>query len=415
MPILEIFSQGEEIVTGQTVDTNAAWLSEQAVELGFTASRHTAVGDKLGDLIALLKEIAGRADCCLCTGGLGPTSDDLTAEAVAEAFGLPLAFDAIAYRQIGNYFSNRNRPMPETNRKQAMLPQGSIRLDNDWGTAPGFAVQAGRCWFAFMPGVPSEMRHMFLERVKPLLTERFELKPSRLVTIKTFGIGESDIQQMIGNIVIPEGVELGFRAGVDEVQTKLLFPADYIESEIAALTNNIADRLLRPMFVFGIDGLDEKVGSLASVVDNLMSAAGMTLAVVETASQGLFASKCLGCSWLHSAIYEKSLSALARRLGVNIDGLDTANTGSTLANALWAHNRVDMVLVQMYEGSIEQFQDKDQTVKLYTTLVHNIDLEDRESTQWSLDIRYLSGPAARKQNQAALCGLDKLRRKLLGI
>ena len=89
-PTLEIFSQGEEVVTGQTVDTNAAWLSEQVVTLGFTVTRHTAVGDKLDDLVTLLREISTRADCCICTGGLGPTSDDLTAEAVAKAFDLPL-------------------------------------------------------------------------------------------------------------------------------------------------------------------------------------------------------------------------------------------------------------------------------------------------------------------------------------
>jgi nicotinamide-nucleotide amidase len=406
MPILEIFSQGEEIVTGQTVDTNAAWLSEQAVQMGFSVTRHTTVGDKLADLVDLMKEISLRADCCFCTGGLGPTSDDLTAEAVAQAFGLPLEFDETAYRQIQSYFSNRQRPMPEINRKQALLPQGSIRLDNDWGTAPGFAVQAGRCWFAFMPGVPSEMRNMFAERVKPLIEGRFALSPSQLVTIKTFGLGESDIQQLIGNIAIPDAVQLGFRAGVDEVQTKLLFPPGYPEPEMMELTNKVADCLIRPVCVFGIDGLGESVGNLASVVDRLMTKAGATLAVVETASQGLFAAKCLGYAWLHSAVYEKSLAALAQRLDVNINGLDTANTGSTLAHALWAQYKVDMVLVQLYGGSLEQFLDKDQSVKLYTSLVHNIELE---KTQWSHQFTTLSGPATRKQNQAALFALNMLR------
>jgi nicotinamide-nucleotide amidase len=406
MPILEIFSQGEEIVTGQTVDTNAAWLSEQAVQLGFTVARHTAVGDKLADLVELLKEISERADCCLCTGGLGPTSDDLTAEAVAEAFGLPLAFDEIAYRQIQAYFSNRQRPMPEVNRKQALLPQGSIRLDNDWGTAPGFALQARRCWFAFMPGVPSEMRRMFTERVKPLFNGRFTLMPSRLVTIKTFGLGESDIQHLIRDVDIPDTVQLGFRAGLDDVQTKLLFPPGYPELEMAELANRIADRLLRPMCVFGIDGFGGKVGSLASVVDRLMNKAGATLAVVETASHGLFAAKCLGYGWLHSAVYEKSLNSLAERFGVALDAGDLANAGSTLANALWERSRVDIVLVQMYEGSMAQFLDNGQTVKLYTTLVHNTELE---RSQWSLQISSLSGPAERKQNQAALFALNKLR------
>jgi nicotinamide-nucleotide amidase len=147
-PTLEIFSQGEEIVTGQIVDTNAAWLSQQAVACGFTVTRHTAVGDKLDDLIVLLQDISPRADCCICTGGLGPTSDDLTAEAVAYAFNLPLKFDDIAFEQISNFFAHRNKTMPESNRKQAMLPHGAERIDNEWGTAPGFSLQYGRCWFA---------------------------------------------------------------------------------------------------------------------------------------------------------------------------------------------------------------------------------------------------------------------------
>ncbi|MDD1612797.1 MAG: competence/damage-inducible protein A [Methylococcaceae bacterium] len=402
MPILEIFSQGEEIVTGQTVDTNAAWLSEQAVQLGFTVARHTAVGDKLADLISLLKDIAERADCCICTGGLGPTSDDLTAEAVANAFGMPLEFDEIAYRQIQGYFSNRKRPMPEINRKQALLPQASIRLDNDWGTAPGFALQAGRCWFAFLPGVPSEMRNIFLEHVKPLLDDRFMLKPSRLVTIKTFGIGESDIQHRLDEVKMPERVQLGFRAGVDEVQTKLLFPADYAETDMATLTEQIAARL--GDFVFGIDGLTEETGNLASVVDKLMRDAGKTLAAIETASQGLLASKCLGSEWFKCTFFEQSLPAMARRFGVTVDENDLTQAGALLANALQDQQAADFILIQLYEGSPAQFQNKDQTIILYNTLL------TRDSMQQNR--HNLGGPAGRKQNQAALLGLDLLRRHL---
>lgn len=401
-PILEIFSQGEEIVTGQTVDTNAAWLSEQAVQLGFKVSRHTAVGDKLDDLVALLKDIEERADVCLCTGGLGPTRDDLTAEAVSRAFGLPLVFDETAYAQICRYYSNRNRVMPETNRKQAMLPQGSLRLDNDWGTAPGFAVQTRRCWFDFLPGVPSEMRHMFTDRVTPLLNERFVLNPSRLVTIKTLGIGESDIQQRLEDLEIPERVQLGFRAGVDEVQTKLLFPADHPEADTEALTGQVAARL--GDFVFGVDGLTEGTGNLVSVVDKLMRDAGKTLAVIETASQGLLAAKCLGCPWLNCALFEKSLDALAQRLGVATEANDLVETGGRLGKALQHQNSADFVLVQLCEGSAAQVQDKDRTIILYNTLLtKDAMLQNRHS---------LGGPAGRKRNQAALLGLDLLRRHL---
>jgi competence/damage-inducible protein CinA-like protein len=401
-PILEIFSQGEEIVTGQTVDSNAAWLSEQAAQMGFSITRHTAVGDKLADLTDLLREIAARADCCLCTGGLGPTCDDLTAEAVAQAFNLPLAFDAVAFAQIQQFFNNRNRPMSAANRKQAMLPQGAERLDNHWGTAPGFALRHGRCWFAFMPGVPYEMRHMFLKKIHPQLFSRFALKAGQLISIKTFGIGESDIQQRLNGIAIPPPVKLGFRAGVDEVQTKLLFPADFSEPAMAELTFSIADRLGDA--VFGIDGLRQTAGSLAAVVDGLMMAAGKTLAVAETASHGLLAAKCLGSSWLLSAVYEQSLSALGVRFAVSVDTGNLPATGAGLANALQQQSAADFVLIQLHKGGQEQFQDKDCSIVLYNTLLFRNDRQESRHT--------LTGPAGRKQNQAALSGLDVLRRYL---
>ncbi len=401
-PTLEIFSQGEEIVTGQTVDSNSAWLSEQAVHMGFTVTRHTAVGDKLGDLVDLLREISTRADCCLCTGGLGPTIDDLTAEAVAQAFNLPLRFDETAFAQIEQFFKNRNRPMPEANRKQAMLPQGALRLDNGWGTAPGFALQLGRCWFAFMPGVPYEMRQLFLERIQPLLASRFALKPGKLISIKTFGIGESDIQQRLAGIEIPAPVQLGFRAGVDEVQTKLLFPADFPEPAIADLALTVAGRLGDA--VFGIDGLTQAVGGLASVVDQLMIAAGKTLAVAETASQGFLAAKCLGSSWLLSAVYEQSLTALGQRWAVSVDTGNLPATGATLAKALQDQSAADFVLIQLYEGGQDQFQHKDRSIILYNTLL--------TGDHWQQSRHTLTGPSGRKQNQAALSGLDMLRRYL---
>ncbi|MDP3838798.1 MAG: CinA family nicotinamide mononucleotide deamidase-related protein, partial [Methylococcales bacterium] len=242
-PRLEIFSQGDEVVTGQIVDTNAAWLAQQAVSLGFHVTRHTAVGDRIEDLIALLGEITQRADCCLCTGGLGPTTDDLTAEAVATAFNLPLVLDTEALAHIEQFFAHRQRVMPASNAKQALFPKGAQRLDNEYGTAPGFAVQVGRCWFVFMPGVPSEMKPMYAHKVLPQLSERFALQPSNLTTLRTLGIGESAIQELMNSITIPDDVQLGYRAELGEVQTKLLFPFAYSESEKAVLVNKIAAQL----------------------------------------------------------------------------------------------------------------------------------------------------------------------------
>ena len=401
-PTLEIFSQGEEIVTGQTVDTNAAWLSQQAVQLGFTVTRHTAVGDKLEDLVALLEEISLRADCCICTGGLGPTCDDLTTAAVAGALGLPLEFDAVAFAQIRQFFINRNRAMPEPNRKQAMLPKGAERLDNEWGTAPGFAVQYRRCWFVFLPGVPSEMRAIFLEKIRPTLDKRFSLQPSTLVSIKTFGIGESDIQQRIDGIDIPAQVQLGFRAGLNEVQTKLLFPPHYPDTAMKALVGRVAELLGDA--VFAVDGLGEVTGDLIYAVDQLMKKGNHTLALVETASQGLLAGLCIGSAWLLETRYECSLERLAQKLGLAVPMDDLTETAKIIAQATRQSSGADFVLVQLYAGDFAALQGKDQLMVLQTVLLAGGRFYQADHS--------IAGLIKRKQNQAALLALDLLRRYL---
>ena len=397
-PTLEIFSQGEEIVTGQTVDTNAAWLSQEAIHCGFTVTRHTAVGDKLQDLINLLLDISERADCCICTGGLGPTSDDLTTEAVAQAFNRPLEFDAIAFEQIKAFFVRRNRDMPEVNRKQAMLPQTAIRIDNAWGTAPGFSLKHQRCWFVFLPGVPSEMKPLFLDYVKPDLLTRFTLQPPQLVTLKTIGLGESAIQELIKNIQIPVDVELGFRAGTEDVQTKLLFPFDYPRVALTALVSEFSQSL--GDYVFAIDGLGEVTDDLAFEVDKLMTAKNQTLAVVETVSHGLLAAKCVGYDWLVKASYEQALVQSTQALNPT-ELLDTAKR---LAREVQEKPRVTMVLVQLYSGGQAALRDKNQSLGVLSVLLTGEMFYETHHE--------VVGSMKRKQNQAALLTLDLLRRHL---
>jgi nicotinamide-nucleotide amidase len=403
-PSFETFSQGEEIVTGQVVDTNAAWLSQQAVALGFNVTRHTAVGDKLEDLIQVLLDISNRADCCICTGGLGPTSDDLTAEAVAKAFNLPLVFDAVAFAQIEQFFGNRNRQMPECNRKQAMLPQGSIRLANRTGTAPGFALQQGRCWFAFIPGVPSEMRNLFLDHIQPMLTGRFILQPSQLITIKTISIGESDLQECINKIEIPPQVQLGFRAELGEVQTKLLFPGDFPQADLQNLTQLIARAIGDA--VYTIEGSGQLAGDLVSVVGQLMTARGHTLAVVETISQGLVAAKMVGVTWLLSTTYEQSVARLTQRLEVEYDPDDAMTTAKTIAHAVQKTTDADMVLIQLASKEYYVNPHNNGILTVTNALLVNGDVKRA--------VRTIAGDIKRKQHQAALSALDLLRRYLQG-
>jgi len=401
-PQIEIFSQGEEVLTGQTIDTNAAWLSQSLVDMGFVVKRHTTVGDNLADLKTLLKEISLRADCCICTGGLGPTQDDLTAQAVAEAFERPLQLDSVALQQIEQYFTRRKRVMVDANRKQAFFPQGSERIDNEWGTAPGFSVQQNRCWFVFVPGVPSEMKAMFDKTVAAILLQRFSLQPDKLITLRSVGIGESDLQEKLNTIDIPESVQLSFRAGADEVQTKLLFPATTEVQQVKILVNQLVERI--GDYVFAVDNLDERQGGLVDVIDQLMQQGQFSLSVQETASQGLIAAKCIARPWLVASAFSQSLTQVVEKLGVHINEGDYLSIAEACAYKIKEQEGTHLVLVQLYSGSAQQFQQKTQNIILYTVLLTPNGIRSSEFT--------VAGPVKRKQNQAAILALDLLRRYL---
>lgn len=398
---VEIMTQGEEIITGQVVDSNSAWLSEQLVELGFKVARHSTVGDHLTDLTHLLQEIAQRADCCICSGGLGPTTDDLTAEAVSQAFNIPLVFDPQAYADIQAFFERRNRPMPDSNRKQAMLPQGAIRIDNHWGTAPGFALQYGQCWFAFVPGVPTEMQQLFNTSIKPYLQQHYSVQPSHLVTLKTVGIGESALQALLNDIVLPDTVQLGFRAGTEVVQTKLLFSPDFPDADKNALIEQYAAKI--GDFVFTIEGLDQPSGDLIDVIAASMNTSRQTLGIIETISQGLIAAKCVGQPWLKQSTYQHSLTALTEIFGITLQTHDLMATAVTLAQTLQQQGIVDLALVQLALMDDTLKQD-DNSLTLYSALASNHNVYTQTLT--------VGGTLKRKQNQAALMALDLLRRFL---
>lgn len=400
--IAEIFSQGEEIVCGQTVDSNAAWLSQQLVEMGFTLKRHTAVGDNLDDLVALFTEIAERADCCICTGGLGPTCDDLTAEAVSIASGQSLHFDPQAFADIQQYYARRQRVMPEANRKQALLPQSAVRIDNAYGTAPGFALQFKRCWFVFLPGVPSEMKSMFAASVREQLQQRFSLQADCLVTLRSIGIGESAIQQSLLGLDLPEGVQLGFRAAPDEVQTKLVFPAEFLQSRKQTCVADVAQRI--GDYVFAIDGLNGLQGDLLDVVSTAMHQNRFTLALLETASHGQLAAKCVGRPWL--SVAELNL-AWGRNSGIQDSSSmlgDLLQIARIWAEQLKTREQTDFALVQLYSASNEDYWDKDKSIVLYNALATPNGVVSSQLN--------VHGTLTHKQNQAALLALDLLRRYL---
>ena len=398
----EILSQGEELVTGEIADTNAAWLSQALIGLGFDVTRHTAVGDRLEALIDLLREISRRADLCLCTGGLGPTCDDLTAEAVSQAFGCPLVMDETALSQIEAWFRRMNRDMPSVNRKQALLPTDATRLDNQWGTAPGFSVMVGRCRFFFMPGVPSEMKAMYQTAIRPELRRLYALAPPHRVVLRTLGLGESTLQELLNPIPLPDGTSLGFRAGGAENQVKLTFPPSLPESSIDDTLDSIKQALGDAIYAITRNGQGPK--SLTEVISQAMAANNARLYLVETLSGGNMATRCFGFDWL----------AGATLLTHPVQHLTAFNTPPDVTQeasiAQWAESirireTVDVILVQTGDFTLATLNDENTRLEIMTVVAgrHGI-MTDR---------RLISGNRQRKLDSATTHGLNLLRRFLL--
>ena len=168
----EIISIGTELMTGVNVDTNSAWLSKQLGMLGVSVIRHTTVGDDLPTIVDAFKQATQRADLVVSTGGLGPTLDDMTRDALAELVGQPLEMDEQSLAVIAEFFAAINREMTENNRQQAMCPRGATVLPNQWGTAPGIQLRATDAEVFAFPGVPREMQGMFSQYVVPLVSAR---------------------------------------------------------------------------------------------------------------------------------------------------------------------------------------------------------------------------------------------------
>ncbi|ANT69501.1 competence/damage-inducible protein A [Aeromonas hydrophila] len=224
---IEIISTGDEIVTGLVVDTNAAWLSALLLEQGWQVRRRVTVGDNLKDLKTVLAESASRAEVVLVCGGLGPTADDLTAQAAAEAFSQPLTLFPDWLATIEARYASRGRPMPASNTKQAWLPQGCEILDNPVGTACGFVVthtgHHGPSRLFFTPGVPFEFKQMVREQIMPRLKALAgEQTDTELRRFYTFGVSESALSDMLDGAPWPAGIELGYRSSMPLIELKLI-------------------------------------------------------------------------------------------------------------------------------------------------------------------------------------------------
>lgn len=287
--VAEILSIGTELLLGQIVDTNAAYLSRVLSALGIVVYHKSTVGDNAPRIEEALRLAASRADLILTSGGIGPTQDDLTKECIAAVFDEPLVMDDAALAQLEVFFSRRRVPMPESNRKQALIYGSGRMIPNPNGTAPGALLEKNGKIVISMPGPPREMVPMVEDHVAPLLTERLagERSVLRSRVLRFVGIGESILEERVQDLLVSTNPTLAPLAHPGEVHLRLTARApdpETAEALIAPMEREIRERVRE--YLFGVD--DE---SLEEAVLAALRKRGQTLAVAESCTGGLLGAR----------------------------------------------------------------------------------------------------------------------------
>jgi nicotinamide-nucleotide amidase len=283
----EILSIGSELVSGQSLDTNSRWLSQQLGTLGIPVAFHTALGDEMEDHLAAFRTAFDRADLVIMTGGLGPTQDDLTREALARCADVPLVEDPDSLAAIAAMFARRNRPMAERNRVQALFPQGAEPLPNPVGTAPGIWMSIGSALVAALPGVPSEMKRMFDDEVVPRL-RRLGFGGIFIIhrKINLFGKGESDLESQAMDLTARGRVpEVGITAHDATISFRITGVGP-TEEEAWRLTEPTAELIYER---FGSLVLGEDSEDVPEALFAQLARTQSTLATAESCTGGLIA------------------------------------------------------------------------------------------------------------------------------
>lgn len=288
-----VFSTGNEVLLGDIVDTNSAFLCRQLKRLGVTVIKTSAVPDALPALVDEIKSIASTADVCVMTGGLGPTSDDLTTLAFAEAAGVKIVLDDAAMNSMKKFFDKRGFDMTPANEKQAMLPKGATFMENLHGTAPGFSMTIGNCRFFCMPGVPREMERMFDLNVRPQLNEiTGHAGEIQIIRLMLFGMHEARVEEALSgfNQVFPE-IHLGFRIKFPMIEVKLSLCEDTASREQNDQDGASQMRQAKQWVMerIGSKVISDRGLTLAQEVGRLLAARGQTLSVAESCTGGLVA------------------------------------------------------------------------------------------------------------------------------
>lgn len=343
----EIIAIGDELTTGQRLDTNTQWLASRLTDAGVHVLYHTTVADDLRANVDAFSAAISRADVVVTTGGLGPTADDLTRESMAAAAGVPLELDEVSLAKIQEMFASRGREMPERNRLQAMFPAGARPIGNEHGTAPGVAMSVDRpgqgpCSLFALPGVPAEMKPMWTDSVLPAIQT---LQPAprtiRHRRLKCFGVGESHLEQMMPELIARQREPL---VGITVHKATITLRITASGADEAACRAAIApteDEIRQTLgaLVFG-----EEDEELQHVALRTLASLGQTLAVWDAASDGLLV------HWLAQADPDGEV-VLSSEVTPRLQRGERA--ASSAAERLRADRGADLALV-LARGDIDQ-------------------------------------------------------------
>ncbi len=407
---VQLLLTGNEIMSGDTVDSNSALIARRLNELAVGVYRKVTVGDDVALLERELTDMTAQADLVIVNGGLGPTIDDVTARIVATVAGVPLAEHPDAVMHLKNWCSKRNTPLNAANMKQAMLPAGAAIIANPVGSAVGFEVTSGSCRIVCTPGVPSELSAMMDDIVASLAERLPAASEVNIIRLQTFGMGESTAQQLIADHLPdwPEEVELGFRAGAPQMEVKLT-----IKSAAAAPVQQRCKEQLVDLFDHHVIGEGDIL--MAERVLQLLRESGSTLTTAESCTGGLIASmltRIPGASDSFHAGFVTYDNAIKHSV-LAVSEASLASEGAVS----------ETVVKQMATGALER-SGADYAIAVSGIAGPDGGTPDKPvGTVWlawgsrdALHTRCLCWPVERSlfQTMVAAAGLDMIRRNLLG-
>lgn len=335
-----IISTGDELTTGRTLDTNANFIADQLVAIGCDVVAMLVIGDYPERIAWAWRTALAQAELIVCTGGLGPTADDLTTETVAAVAGVPLVRDDAVVERIRGLFAAMGRTMPENNLKQALFPAGATIVPNALGTAPGFRLTIdgghGPVTCFVLPGVPREMKAMLADEVLPWIrAARGSGDEYRSHTFQTFGISESALDELVAGAVPPEAGRLSFRAAFPQISVRVTVqgPPDEVDRRLEDAAARLRERLGPYCYGEGATTMEAEVG-------RVLRETGATLAVAESCSGGLIGHRLTevpgSSAYLLADIVAYSNAIKERVLGVPADvlaqhGAVSAETAEAMA------------------------------------------------------------------------------------